>query len=230
MRIAIIAAMDEEILHLKKSIDKYEMYEFQGFEYHIGEISNHKIVLVKSGIGKVNAALSTALLLEHFKVTEVINTGSSGAIDLSFSVGDIVIANKCIYHDVDATAFGYAYGQVPNMPKHYTCDQSLVATFTKIMTSFELNYIVGTIATGDSFISDRNIILSLCDKIPNIAAVEMEAAAVMQVCYQYDIPTIVVRSISDIVGKNSNVTFTEYIDLASKNSTNIILHYLENRI
>ncbi|GBU10514.1 5'-methylthioadenosine nucleosidase [Erysipelotrichaceae bacterium] len=229
MRTAIIAAMDEEIHYLKSHIEKHECYEFQKYEYHIGEINGKKIVLAKSGIGKVNAALSTALLLEHFKVKEVINIGSAGAIDSSFTVGDIIIGEDALYHDVDVRAFGYEYGQVPAMPLKYVCSPDMVEQFKKISKKFEFRAITGTIATGDSFMNNRDAILDLYKLLPPpIVAVDMEAAAITQVCFQYDIPFIVVRSISDIVGKNSPISFKEYIDLAAKNSAKMILSYLHD--
>lgn len=229
MRTAIIAAMDEEIHYLKKHIQKHEAYEFQGYEYHIGEMYGKKIVLAKSGIGKVNAALSTTLLLEHFKVKEIINTGSAGAIDTAFSVGDIIIADSCVYHDVDVTAFGYEYGQVPKMPETFICNGESILVLDEIMKDLQFKHLIGMIATGDTFMNNRQKILDLYEKLPNIVAVDMEAAAITQVCYQYNKPFIVIRSISDIVGSDSPVSFKEYIDVAAKNSTQVILKYLEEQ-
>lgn len=229
MRTAIIAAMEEEIQYLRQHITNYEMYEFQGYEYHIGEINNHKVVVARSGIGKVNAALSTSLLLDHFKVTEVINTGSAGAIDSKFNVGDIILAKDCVFHDVDATHFDYAYGQVPKMPARYDSNVDLLEDFQKILNNMNIPAIIGTIGTGDSFITDKVKFNQILELIPDISAVEMEAAAITQVCYQYQVPFIVVRSISDIVGANSNMEFYEYLDMAVKNSTEVIVQYLNNK-
>ena len=226
MRTAIIAAMDEEVQFLIAYIDKHEKYEFQGYEYHIGEIAGEQIVLCKSGIGKVNAALSTTLLLEHFKVDTVINTGSAGALKPYFNVGDVLIADRCIYHDVDATAFGYKYGQVPQMPEYYICDDALVEAFSKIFTAFSYKHYIGTIATGDSFMTDVQKFKELEEQLPNVLAVDMEATAITQVCTQYRKPFIIVRSISDIVSKDSGIAFNEFIALAAKNSTEVIKAFL----
>lgn len=227
MRIAIIAAMEEEVHYLKQHITNHEVYTFQGYVYHIGEINHHKVVLAQSGIGKVNAALSLALLLEHFKVQAVINTGTAGAIDQNFSVGDIVIAPQVVYHDVDACAFGYKYGQIPQMPATYECNEIMFQKFLTILHSLGYPYHVGVIATGDQFINDPIKFAAVLDKIPEIKAVDMEAAALTQVCHQYQIPCIVVRAISDVVSKTSHISFQTYIDIAAKNFSNVILAYLK---
>lgn len=229
MRTAIIAAMEEEVKYLVEHIDKYEIYEFQGYEYHIGEIEEKKVVVCRSGIGKVNAALSTALLLEHFNVKHVINTGSAGAIDQNFSVGDIILADKCLYHDVDAVAFGYKYGQVPGMPEYYKSSEEMLRDFELILKDFQFKYFVGTIATGDSFMTEAAKFHELADKLGVVLAVDMEATAITQVCNQYQIPYIIVRSISDVVNKASNIDFDAYIDLAARNSTEVIISYLNKQ-
>lgn len=228
MRIAIIAAMEEEIKFLKEHIEQHEIYEFQGYEYHIGIIHNQRIVVVQSGIGKVNAALSTALLLEHFKVKKVINTGSAGGIRDGLNIGDIIVAEKTIYHDVDVTAFGYTYGQIPKMPQFYLSDQELVDRFMRISHEFQYPTVKGTIATGDQFMSDTTKLMNLKKYLGDIEAVDMEAAAITQVCYQYRIPFVIVRSISDLVQDSSNIDFNEFIHLAAKCSTDIIIKYLND--
>lgn len=229
MRTAIIAAMEEEVKYLKQHINNYEMYEFQGYQYHIGDIENRKVVVAQSGIGKVNAALSTALLLEHFSIKEVINTGSAGGMSPELNIGDIIIGEDCIHHDVDVTVFGYKYGQVPNMPVSFKSDEQLITIFQKIMKKFSFNYSVGIIATGDKFVTSYEQMPKVLKAFPDLKAAEMEAAAVAQVCYQYQKPVIVVRSISDVVGKNSSQTFDQYIDTAAKNSTEVIVEFLKQK-
>jgi len=230
MRTAIIAAMEEEVKYLKEHIHNYEMYEFQGYQYHIGDIEGKKIVVVQSGIGKVNAALSTALLLEHFSVKEVINTGSAGGMSPELNIGDIIIGDECIHHDVDVTAFGYDFGQLPHMPKSFYSDKSLISIFSSIMKRFDFSHSVGMIATGDKFITSFDQMVKISKVFPNIKAAEMEAAAIAQVCYQYQIPVIIVRSISDVIGKNSGELFDKYIDTAAKNSTAVIVEFLKQKL
>ena len=229
MRTAIIAAMEEEVKYLKEHINNHEMYEFQGYQYHIGDIEGRRIVVARSGIGKVNAALSTALLLEHFSVDEVINTGAAGGMSPELKIGDIIIGDECIHHDVDATAFGYKFGQIPNMPESFRSDEKLIAIFSSILEKLSFHYQVGRIATGDKFVTSFEQMPKILKEFPDIKAAEMEGAAIAQVCYQYKVPCIIVRSISDVVGSNSGVTFDEYVDTAAKNTTEVLVEFLKQR-
>ena len=227
MRTAIIAAMEEEVIYLKQHISNYDMYEFQGYKYHIGEINDVPVVLAQSGIGKVNAALSTTILLEHFKVSKIINTGTAGAIKDEFKIGDIIIGDNCVFHDVDATCFGYKYGQVPQMPESFASDPAMIKVFSQIMTELSFDHLTGTIGTGDKFMTSIDECRSLLEKLPDIVAVDMEATAITQVCYQYQVPFVVVRSISDIVGQDNDIAFTKYVGIAAKNSTEVIINFLK---
>jgi len=233
MRVAIIAAMEEEVHYLRQQINNYESYDFQGYTYHIGDIMEQSVVVVQSGIGKVNAAMSTVLLLEHFSVSEVINTGSAGGIDTTLNIGDVIIGNDTVYHDVDATAFGYVYGQVPKMPQTFPADdKATLDAFIEVMDTLAFDYRVGLIASGDSFVTDSKQIKNIRVQYPNLLAVDMEATAIAQVCYQYMIPVVVVRSISDIVDsatQNSSEVFKKYIDTAAKHSTEVIVSFLKKR-
>ena len=116
MKIGIIAAMPEELVHLTQNLDRTQEVQVLGNTYYTGAVGKTEVVLVQSGIGKVMSAMSVAVLADHFQVDAVINTGSAGALAEGIAVGDVVIADKLAYHDVDVTAFGYAYGQMAGQP------------------------------------------------------------------------------------------------------------------
>lgn len=226
MRIAIIAAMEEEVQVLRAQIMNCTTEIIAGFEFYLGELAGKDIVLLRSGIGKVNAAVSTTLLLNHFQVSAVINTGSAGGVDQSLSVGDIIIAEKTTYHDVDATHFGYVYGQVPQMPESYLSDVKLIQAAHNALSTTSFHAVTGIIGTGDSFIGRIDQIEMIQSKQNYLSAIEMEACAIAQVCHIFQQPLVIVRSISDVAGKESNISFDQFLPIAVKQSSTMIMHML----
>ncbi|MBO9130440.1 5'-methylthioadenosine/S-adenosylhomocysteine nucleosidase [Bacillus sp. 165] len=228
MKIAIIGAMEEEVRILRDKLENAEVETVAGCEFTKGKLGGHEVVLLKSGIGKVNAAMSTTILLERYKPEKVINTGSAGGFHHSLNVGDVVISTEVRHHDVDVTAFNYAYGQVPGMPAAFEADQELVNLAEKCVRNMDdIQVVKGAIATGDSFMNDPQRVEFIRSKFENLHAVEMEAAAVAQVCYQYKIPFVIIRALSDIAGKESDVSFEQFLDQAALHSTNLIVSMLQ---
>lgn len=226
MKYGLIGAMDEEIAYLLEKMTKRKEYTIANSLFIEGKINEKEVVLLKSGIGKVNAAMATTILMERFNPNVVINTGSAGGFSTNLSVGDIVISDEVVHHDVDATAFNYEYGQVPRLPATFKADASLIEETKQVMDELDLNYEIGLVATGDSFMSDEEKIERVKEIFPNILAAEMEGAAIAQVCYQYSIPFIVIRAISDVAGKDSPVSFEQFLQKAAKNASEIILQLL----
>ncbi|WP_343782229.1 5'-methylthioadenosine/adenosylhomocysteine nucleosidase [Alkalibacillus silvisoli] len=229
MRYGIIGAMQEELDWLKSQIEINEEVVVANCKFYIGSYGVHEVVLLQSGIGKVNAAMSTTILHERFSPDYVINTGSSGGVEPSLNVGDIVIGKETIHHDADATGFGYKYGQIPQMPETFSSNNELIekALQVKNVLPDNLQVTEGLIGTGDSFMSDLEHVNAVKEQLPNVKALEMEAASIAQVCYQYDTPCLIIRSLSDIAGKESNISFKEYLDEAAKNSASFILEMLK---
>lgn len=219
MAIGIIGAMEEEITYFLEALGEYKSYTFADRIFYQGELCNHEVIVALSGIGKVNAAVTTTLLFTHFDITHVFNTGSAGGADKHLNVGDIILATECFYHDVDVRAFGYQHGQVPHMPVAFENDSQLLNLATKALENSHLAFVAGTVATGDSFIGELTQIEQIKQAFPNTAAVEMEACSVAQVCYQFNVPFLVIRSISDIAGKESHISFKDYLDQAARNAT-----------
>ncbi|UFT97858.1 5'-methylthioadenosine/S-adenosylhomocysteine nucleosidase [Radiobacillus kanasensis] len=224
MTIGIIGAMDEEVDLLQKSMEETKTEKVAGNTFITGRLRGKHVVVLQSGIGKVNAAVATTILQERFNPSLVINTGSAGGFAPQLQVGDLVISSKVTHHDVDVTAFDYEYGQVPGMPAMYEADHSLVELAmeaTKELASVQA--VKGIIATGDSFMQDENKIEFVRSKFPNMIAAEMEAAAIAQVCFKYETPFVIVRALSDIAGKESSVSFDAFLETAATNAANLIM-------
>ncbi|MBF6058091.1 MULTISPECIES: 5'-methylthioadenosine/S-adenosylhomocysteine nucleosidase [Thiomicrorhabdus] len=228
MKIAIIGAMEEEVSLLRSRLDDLTTTTIAGYEYYSGRIDGSEIVLLRSGIGKVNAAISTTVLLQSFQPDYVINTGSAGGFHVDLNVGDIVISSSVCHHDVDVTPFGYELGQVPGMPSCFLPDAKLVkAAQHSIEDLAEVVHMHGLIATGDRFMHHPDDVDLTREKFPEMIACEMEAAAVAQVCYTFDKPFVIIRSLSDIAGKENAVTFEQYLQQAATHSAKVILGMLK---
>lgn len=224
MKIAIIGAMEEEVTLLREHIEGKTQETVAGCEFTFGTMHGAEVILLKSGIGKVNAAMSTTILLEKYKPNCIINTGSAGGFNPSLSVGDAVISTEVRHHDVDVTIFGYEYGQVPQLPPAFPADEKLVAIAVEAAKEIKgIQVVKGQIATGDSFMNDPEKVNFVRTKFDNLQAVEMEAAAIAQVAYQFQVPFVIIRSLSDIAGKESNVSFEQFLDKAALHSANLVM-------
>lgn len=229
MKIAIIGAMEEEVSLLRNNITNKQIIEVAGCEFTSGNIGEKQVVLLKSGIGKVNAAMSTTILLEKFKPDIIINTGSAGGYNPNLHIGDLVISTEVRHHDVDVTIFDYEYGQVPQMPPAFLADSSLIETALKAAEKLEgIQAVKGLIATGDSFMNDPERVEFVRSKFQDLQAIEMEAAAIAQVAYQFNVPFVIIRSLSDIAGQESHISFDEYLDKAAVNSANFVLEMIKS--
>ncbi len=224
MKIGIIGAMEEEVALLREKITNKGQETIAGCEYTTGEMEGVEVVLLRSGIGKVNAALSTAVLLERYKPDYVINTGSAGGFNPNLNVGDVVISTEVRHHDVDVTVFGYEYGQVPQLPAAFEADSKLLQIAEDCAKEItDIQVVRGLIATGDSFMNDPVRVNFVREKFKDIQAAEMEAAAIAQVSYQFGVPFVVIRSLSDIAGKDSDVSFEQFLDKAALHSAELVM-------
>ncbi|AOM82514.1 5'-methylthioadenosine/S-adenosylhomocysteine nucleosidase [Salisediminibacterium beveridgei] len=227
MKIGVIGAMDEEVDMLRSKMDIIEETVIANCEFTLGELYGVEVVLSKSGIGKVNAAVSTTLMNQLYHPDYIINTGSAGGLDPRLSVGDIVISTEVRYNDVDATVFGYEFGQVPQMPALFSPDERLVQIAGKSAGGAGVNAAKGLIISGDSFMSDHERVERLKKMFVEPQCAEMEAAAIAQVCYQFAVPFVIIRSLSDIAGKDALMSYEEFLETAGINSANIVMAMLE---
>ena len=226
--IGIIGAMEQEIALLKQQLLHVETTQIAQFAFHKGQLNGTEVVLVQSGIGKVTAAIATTLLIQLFQPTCIINTGSAGGFDPELNVGDIVISTEVRHHDVDVTAFGYEPGQVPRLPAAFAAHPALIAAAERSIASLGFcKTKQGLITTGDVFMCDPERIAKTRMTFPNMLAVEMEGAAIAQTCFQLLTPFVVIRSLSDIAGKESPTSFEAYLEIASRNSSAMVLQLLK---
>ncbi|MCQ6273599.1 5'-methylthioadenosine/S-adenosylhomocysteine nucleosidase [Bacillus sp. V3B] len=224
MKIAIIGAMEEEVTILRDRIEDKTVEMIAGCEFTFGKMDGVEIVLLRSGIGKVNAAMSTTILLEKYTPDYVINTGSAGGYDPSLNIGDLVISSEVRHHDVDVTVFGYEYGQVPQLPPAFLADKELIKAAEEGAKEIsEIQTTQGLIATGDSFMNDPVRVDYIRDKFSDLKAVEMEAAAVAQVAHQFQVPFVIIRSLSDIAGKESELSFDQFLEKAALHSASLVI-------
>lgn len=224
MRAGIIGAMEPEVAILKGKLSNISTTEHAGYTFYQGELEGCDVVIVQSGIGKVAAALATALLVDKFSPDYVVNTGSAGGFDQSLKVGDVVISSEVRYHDVNLTAFGYEIGQLPANPAAYMPHPTLVKAAQESTEELtEIQTMVGLITTGDTFMTADEDVDRARANFPTMAAVEMEGAAIAHTCHQFKTPFVVIRSLSDIAGKESPTSFDEYLETASVNSSQLVL-------
>ncbi|MCG3399042.1 5'-methylthioadenosine/adenosylhomocysteine nucleosidase [Staphylococcus massiliensis] len=225
--IGIIGAMEEEVEILKNKIQDIEEIKIAHVIFYKGQLNNKDIVLTQSGIGKVNAAISTTLLIEKFNPEYIINTGSAGVLDASLNIGDVVVSNEVIYSDADARAFGYTFGQIPNMPASFKANDELLKQTLDVLPQMSLNGKSGLIVSGDSFIGTKEQKDGIKAQLPKAMACDMEATAIGQVCYQFDVPFIVTRAISDLADGNADVSFETFLKDASVSSSEMVEHLLK---
>lgn len=227
MKIGIIGAMEEEIRYLKKVIKNQEIIHHYNFVFTKGQLGQHDVVLVLSGIGKVNATVSALLLKEKFDVDVMINTGSAGAIDPVLEVGDIVIAHSLTHHDVDVTGFGYEPGQMAGMPNVYYPNTQLMRIAQEVCRTMDMEPIIGQIASGDQFINSGDKIKAIATTFPTVRAAEMESAAIAQTAYVLGVPFVIIRAISDRADDEASMSFDQFILFAGKVSATIVTKLVE---
>lgn len=227
MKIGILAAMEEEVTWLLKHLQINNEMNYGNQKFYDGIIANQQVTLVQSGIGKVNAAIATTLLIEHFNCELVLNTGSAGGIGEGLSIGELIVADNLAYQDVDNRVFNYDYGQIPQMPASYHVKDKWLNTLVQSAENiFDVK--VGQIVTGDSFISSKDQIAKIKNYFPKALVTEMEGAAVAQTCYQFGVPSLVVRCVSDVADEQASVDFDEFIKEAGKKSAQFVLQWLKD--
>lgn len=219
MKVGIIGAMEEEVTLLRDKIENRQTLTLGGSEIYTGTLNGVEVALLKSGIGKVAAAMGAALLLDHCQPDVVINTGSAGGLASSLKVGDIVVSDEVRYHDADVTAFGYQYGQMAGCPEAFVADQKLISAAEQCIEALNLHAVRGLVVSGDAFINGAENLAKIRSHFPQAVAVEMEATAIGHVCHNFGTPFVVVRAISDVADQESHLSFEEFLVVAARQST-----------
>lgn len=218
--IGIIVAEIEEMEAIKEIMVDVKSIYIYNLNIYTGRINHKDFLLVRSGVGKVNAARVAQIITDKFDLSFIINVGSAGALNEDLNIGDIVLGKLLIQHDFDVTAFGRDKGFIPETGKFFESDKNLLEKCKHLQIDNQ-KIITGTIASGDIFLTDVNLKENI-KKNFNADCVEMEGAAIAQVCALNKVPFIVIRSISDIPNGKNEIDFNEYLKLASKNCAKFI--------
>ena len=230
-KIGIIGAMELEVSTLKSLMEIEKTVKKASLTFYEGKLEGKDIVLVQCGIGKVNSALCAEILISEFNVDAIVNTGVAGAIHSSLDVNDIVISTDAIQHDMDATAFGYKKGQIPQMENStFVADERLVnAAYDSSLDQAkdkDFKIVKGRVVSGDIFISSKELKEELENDF-NAYCGEMEGAAIAHACYLNNIPFVIIRAMSDKADGSANVTYDEFVIEAAENSKDIVLRMLK---
>ncbi|MBS4803477.1 MAG: 5'-methylthioadenosine/adenosylhomocysteine nucleosidase [Clostridium sp.] len=220
MILGIVSAMQEELDLLLKDMTINEETKKANMTFYKGTLDNKDIIAVVCGIGKVNAAVCSQILISEFKVTSIINVGVAGGIGKDIYPGDVVVGTNLVQHDMDTTVFGDPHGQIPRLDTFdFKCDEALVKASLEACEEIkEINTFSGRIISGDQFISSVEKI-QWFEKEFNAMACEMEGASIAQVCYLNNIPFVVIRSISDNANNGAHMDYEKFIPIAVRNST-----------
>lgn len=227
--IGIIGAMEEEVISLKRQMVVTKTTEKAGMAFYIGTIQEVPVVVVRCGIGKVNAAVCTQILIDLYDVSYIINTGVAGGLSPDINIGDVVISSDTVEHDMDATAFGYDKGVIPQMDKSFfEADEKLVQIAQKAAINALENekVFVGRIASGDQFVASMSVKGDIYTTFTAYCA-EMEGAAIAHTCYLNQVPFVIIRSISDKADQSAEMNYDDFVHLAAKNASKMIEGIIE---
>ena len=221
--IGIIGAMKPEVDILLEWMDISSSEELAHTTAYTGELFGRDAIVIESGIGKVNASMITALFIERYNPSLIINTGVAGALSDTLDVTDMVVSTDVLHHDVDAVEFGYELGQVPGMPKMYYADKGLVKlAMTAISKNQDITGHSGQVVSGDSFISNAAQKGTILQNFKKAYAVDMESAAIAQACYQFSTPFVIIRSISDRADDSADMAYEEFLSKACIHSSEVV--------
>jgi adenosylhomocysteine nucleosidase len=228
-KIGVIGAMKEEIELFLGHMEQVQASEKAKVTFREGTLHGTKIVLCKSGVGKVNAAVTTQVLIDTYGVEAIIFTGVAGAVDPELNVGDIVVSSESLQHDIDVTALGFPRGTIPyEETSLFVSDERLRNLAADASAAlFEGRVKVGRVLSGDQFIANPDTVAKLYNELQG-ACTEMEGAAVAQVCSMNNIPHVIIRSMSDKADGSAHVNFAEFTMQASENSYRIVDHMLKH--
>lgn len=228
MRIGIIGAMSEEVQGFKKIMKNVEEEKIGTFTFYTGIMHDQDIVLLETGIGKVNAAIGATLMIEAFDVEEIIFTGVAGGVNPELDLGDVVISKDLIQHDFDTSAFGDKLGVIPRMESSiFEADDELIELAEKAGKKLKGKVIVGRVLSGDQFIASPEKIAFLRKEF-NGDCTEMEGAAVGHVCQVLDVPFVVIRTMSDKANSDAHTDYATFMKIAAENSITLVNEMLIN--
>ncbi|MFR8227576.1 MAG: 5'-methylthioadenosine/adenosylhomocysteine nucleosidase [Lachnospirales bacterium] len=228
--LGIIGAMDEEVLEIKNALTDVSVETVTGMDFYRGKVNGKEVVVVRSGIGKVNAAVCSQILVDRFGVEAIVNTGIAGSLRAEINIGDIVLSTDSVQHDMDATGFGYPAGQIPRMDTFaFPADEKLLNLAKECCARVnpDIQAFTGRVVSGDQFISDKEKKQWLTETFDG-SCTEMEGAAIAQVCYLNHIGCLIIRAISDKADDSANMDYQEFEAKAIEHSVKLLLAIAEN--
>jgi adenosylhomocysteine nucleosidase len=223
--LGIIGAMDEEVAKIKEKMDGVNVETIAAMDFYEGSLHGHPVVVVRSGIGKVNAAMCAQILALKYKVDAIINTGIAGLLDASIDIGDIVLSTDTLEHDMDAVAFGYPVGQIPRMDTlSFAADDNLRALAKEICQKVnpDISVFEGRVVSGDQFVSDKDKKEWLVSTFKG-SCTEMEGAAIGHAAYLNKIPFLIIRAISDKADDSAFIDYPTFEAKAIEHSVRLLL-------
>ena len=227
--VGIIGAMEQEVARLKEVMENVSITTRAGMDFYEGVLEGKKVVVVQSGIGKVNAGMCTQILADLFQVEAVINTGVAGSLRAEINIGDIVVSTDALQHDMDARAFGYDPGQIPRVDTlSFKADEKMLSLAKECCEKVnpEIGVFTGRVVSGDQFISDKEKKKWLTDTFAGYCT-EMEGAAIAQVCYFNHIPFLIVRAISDKADGSAHMDYAEFEMAAIEHSVKLTVRMIQ---
>lgn len=227
-KIGIIGAMELEVEELKAKMAIRRTEEKASMEFLEGTLNDTEVVIVRSGIGKVNAALCTQILCDVFEVTHIINTGVAGSLKNEIDIGDIVVSTDALHHDVDVRIFGYPLGEVPQIGRlSFPADERLIeiASSTCREVNPDIKVYEGRIVSGDQFISDKQVKDNIIKNFQGFC-VEMESASVAHAAYLNHVPFVIIRAISDKADDSAEMDYPTFEKAAAAHSAALVEHML----
>ena len=226
--IGIIGAMEVEVAILKEKMEDVRIIKKASMDFYEGILAGKKVVVVRSGIGKVNAGICAQILADVFSVDAIINTGIAGSLNKNINIGDIVLSTDVVQHDMDATGFGYRKGQIQQMPVFFfNADDNLRRLAAEVCKEVnpDIQVFEGRIASGDQFVCDQDVKNRIVSEF-SAYATEMEGAAIGQAAYLNEIPFLVVRAISDKADGSAQMDYSEFEKAAVDHSVRLTLNML----
>jgi adenosylhomocysteine nucleosidase len=224
-KIGIIGAMDEEVSRLKEKMTEVSVTKKAGMEFFAGNLAGKKAVVVKSGIGKVNAGICTQILSDVFEVEVVINTGVAGSLKNEINIGDIVLSTDALYHDMDAVGFGYEPGVIPRMETSvFEASKELREIAKRVCERVnpEIQVFCGRVVSGDQFVSDHEVKERIVKSFGGYCT-EMEGAAIAHAAFLNGIPFLIIRAISDKADNSATMDYGEFEEKAIEHTVHLVM-------
>ena len=221
-KLGIIGAMDIEVQLLKESIRNLTVTEKAGTEYYEGSLCGLPVVVVKCGIGKVNAAIGAQILCDCFGVTHIVNTGIAGSLCAEQNIGDMVVSSDVWHHDFDCVAFGYPMCRIPGMPQSFAADENMIALARQAAEQTGSVVRIGRIASGDQFVADQKLKDQIIERTQALCT-EMEGAAIAQTAYRNGIPFVILRCISDKADNSAEMDYPSFEAMAAQRCAQVAI-------